>query len=269
VRRPAQQQPAPSPHSQLSQNIATLTSAAAILRRASFGWSFSFVELWLPAMDRKQLLFDADTCAINPHAPQDAMSVFRDSSKTFTFKKGFGIPGRVWETMRPELRTNVQSLNANTFHRKTLSIATGLQGVVAWPVVSSGMLLGVLCAFFDHPLGGNQNAEIADVKQIQHVAQMLGDALKQEAELRSALGLTMDSEEPAQKDGESVELPLAVPNTQMHDEAMQEPARGPSRGPSPLAPSLAQLFSGLTEGLGSMPHGFPSSDLLDTSELGL
>merc|ERR1711871_1605818 len=86
------------------------------------------------------------------------------------------------------------------------------------------MGFGVLCAFFDHPLGGNQSAEIADVKQIQHVAQMVGDALKQEAELRNALGLTMESEEPAQKDGESVELPADVPGTQMHDAAMQEPA---------------------------------------------
>jgi len=178
-------QPAPAPQEQINQNLSSLTTAAGILKKAAL--RFSFIELWLPAMDRSQLVFDADTCAINPQAPQVAMSAFRDFSKRITFKKGDGIPGRVWETQRPELRSNVQTLSEQAFHRKSLSIATGLKGAVAWPVVSGGEMCGVLCAFFDHPL--NQAKEIDDVKQIQQVAQQLGDALRQESELRAALGL--------------------------------------------------------------------------------
>merc|ERR1712023_129173 len=145
-------------------------SAAAILKRASVGMSFNYMELWLAAHDRRQLLFDADACALNDQANHAAMLVFRDSSKTFTFAKGAGIPGRVWETMRPELRTNVQTLSENVFHRKSLSIATGLRGVMAWPVVgmTSSKVLGVLCAFFDRPLGTDQAVEIGDLRQIQY-----------------------------------------------------------------------------------------------------
>jgi len=176
-----------SVHQQVSSNVSAFSSAATILKRAAEGWSFTIVELWLPAIDKTQLLFDADTCAISPGAPQTAMSAFREFSKRVTFRKGDGIPGRVWETLKPELRSNVQGLSDDLFHRKSVSIATGLKGVVAWPVISAGILLGVLCAFYDHPL--NRAEEIDDVKQIQNVSQLLAQALSEESELHGALGL--------------------------------------------------------------------------------
>jgi len=155
-------------------------SAAALLKRASVGMSFNYMELWLPAHDKRQLLFDADACALNDQANHTAMSVFRDSSKTYTFAKGSGLPGRVWETMQPEIRTNVQMLSESVFHRKSQSVATGLQGVMAWPVVSvtGRSVLGVLCAFFDRPLGTDQNREIGDLRQIQWLAQCIAEAMR-------------------------------------------------------------------------------------------
>ena len=177
-------------------------SAASIIREAAKIWSFSFVELWVPTHDGNQLMFDADACMIHPQAPQSALALFRDSSKTIMFGPGEGIPGRVWSSSKHEILTNVQEAG-HLFQRKGFSKFTGLKGAVALPVVCqssvchssnnacSGKKLGVIVAFLEVPLNENASPEtvLALIRPLQSAAIDLAHALGTKTSIQSTMGL--------------------------------------------------------------------------------
>ena len=86
---------------------------------------------------------------------------FREASRNFTFNKGTGIPGRVWESTYLEIRMNVQALDKRVFLRKDEAEQSGLFGAVGFPVVSpEGEVVGVLCGFMPWPVNTDENLQM-------------------------------------------------------------------------------------------------------------
>jgi len=182
---PMEAPPDSSPHAQLSQYTTLLISASSILKQAASRWSsFCFIELWRQGQNNDLMVFDADCCIINGAAQQDSnqvaqkLALFREASKTFIFQRNQGIPGRAWQSMQPELHSDVQSLSQEVFHRKVVSIVAGLRGVVAWPVIAEGSLLGVLCAFSHQQLEGTSPTEFKDASQLQQVSHLVAECMR-------------------------------------------------------------------------------------------
>ena len=141
-------------------------------------------------------MFDADACIIHPKAPQAAMALFRDTSKTITFEMGSGLPGRVWKSGRPEVLTNVQVLSQSVFHRKSLSLLTGLKGAIALPVVCHGDVLGVVVAYLELPLADDAaTTNLPIIVQLQNTANDLAQALCRQANMRRYMGEMTNDED--------------------------------------------------------------------------
>lgn len=185
----------------LNELVQPCVSPASIVQEASKTWSFSFVELWLPTHDGKHLMFDADACVMHPRAPQSALALFRDCSKTTMFQPGEGIPGRVWSSSKPEILTNVQEAGA-AFVRN-FSAFTGLKAAIGLPVIcQNGMCrcrrkcVGVIVAFLEVPLTQSASPEaiLSLIRPLQSLAAKLAHALCRRKDLRATMGLESDAD---------------------------------------------------------------------------
>ena len=67
---------------------------------------------------------------------------FKTVTQSMTFKKGLGLPGRVWATGRPAWIPNVQE--DSNFPRAPYAARAGLHAAFAIPIISSGRIVGVL-----------------------------------------------------------------------------------------------------------------------------
>ena len=67
---------------------------------------------------------------------------FRALTRQTTFRRGEGLPGRVWESCRPAWIADVQ-LDDN-FPRLQAAVEDGLRGAIALPLTTGGQFMGVL-----------------------------------------------------------------------------------------------------------------------------
>lgn len=79
------------------------------------------------------------------HKPEWKGSEFVEISKKFTFEKGKGLPGRVWENGQPACITDVTT--DETFPRLSIAHKAKLHGAFAFPIKSSGNVTGVMDFF--------------------------------------------------------------------------------------------------------------------------
>ncbi|HTV22376.1 MAG TPA: PAS domain-containing protein, partial [Polyangiaceae bacterium] len=100
----------------------------------SLGWDFAAV--WVPNDWQKLVCADAWT------NPRLAGSEFENLSRTTTFERGKGLPGRVWETQRPHWVHDIAA--ADSFPRLQRGRAIGLQSGFAVPLQCDGHVFAVL-----------------------------------------------------------------------------------------------------------------------------
>ena len=67
-----------------------------------------------------------------------------EGSKSYTFTKGQGVPGRAWDSGAVEFAPNVQSLSAEKYPRLELAKKCGIKGSAA--VLKDGVVLECGCA---------------------------------------------------------------------------------------------------------------------------
>jgi hypothetical protein len=88
------------------------------------------------------------------HQPDMDMAAFIEASRKFAFAPGVGLPGRVWQSRKLELISDIQ--DRWDFTRRALAVAAGFQNALALPIVDGDEVVAVL-AFFDvrrrHPPG--------------------------------------------------------------------------------------------------------------------
>ncbi|MCF7732344.1 MAG: response regulator [Akkermansiaceae bacterium] len=103
-----------------------------------FGWAVG--DLWLPDEAGDRLAFAGAW-----HAPADACADFLADSRDLTFRRGAGLPGRVWESGQIEWVPDV--LQDGNFSRIDAAKACGLRGAIALPFFNGGEFQGMLGFF--------------------------------------------------------------------------------------------------------------------------
>jgi len=76
------------------------------------------------------------------HADAPGLGEFLATSRAMTFERGWGLPGRVWESGHSAWLPDVTD-DAN-FPRSQLAVDAGLHGAVALPLVAEGQTRGVV-----------------------------------------------------------------------------------------------------------------------------
>jgi PAS domain-containing protein len=157
---------------------------------AATGWDFG--QAWVPTPDGNGL-----ACRPVWYGDVDAFAAFRRASESRVFRRGEGLPGRAWASMRPEWsRALATDLN---FPRLVAAGKVGLRAGMAIPVRAGEDLAAVLEFFVVH-----ERDEDADlVKLIAATAALLGTALarrradealrESEARLRSVAESAVDA----------------------------------------------------------------------------
>ena len=93
--------------------------------------------MWLPDIDRLYLYQ-----ASNYHAAGHRIETFAEQSRNFKFKKGEGLPGRVWESKKPVWVPDVTK-DAN-FPRKNIALSCGIKTGIAIPITVDGDVAAVI-----------------------------------------------------------------------------------------------------------------------------
>ncbi len=120
---------------------ATLTEAAPKLLQAiceGFGWEFG--ELWRVDSESTQLRLKDIW-----HVPSLEMSEFEQCSRTFTFSKGIGLPGRVWASGQPVWVADV--IIDSNFPRAAIAAKLGIHGAMSFPVTKRAEVIGIMGFF--------------------------------------------------------------------------------------------------------------------------
>ena len=96
------------------------------------------IEVWTPSDDETQLVL-SQSCY------RDAVA-FRDASKGLTFRRGEGLPGKVWETRAPGF---LKELITSDFVRSTVAGAVGMTTAVGFPVFHQERVQSVVLILLD------------------------------------------------------------------------------------------------------------------------
>lgn len=88
--------------------------------------------------DQSQIL----RCMEVSHRTAAETEVLEEESRSRTFSKGMGIPGRVWQTAKPLSLSDIAP--DDRFPRFTAAIEAGLRGAFAMPILIGGQVYGVL-----------------------------------------------------------------------------------------------------------------------------
>jgi PAS domain S-box-containing protein len=116
----------------------TLASAGSRILQAvceSLGWETAAI--W-QVNNKEKLLRCVEAWQILPQN----LAGFDRSTRTRTFARGVGLPGRVWEQAEPVCIEDV-AMDAN-FPRRDVAVKEGLHGAIGFPILVGGEVLGVL-----------------------------------------------------------------------------------------------------------------------------
>ncbi|MDO8142112.1 MAG: EAL domain-containing protein [Candidatus Brocadiales bacterium] len=119
----------------------TLAEAAPKILKTicrSFGWEYG--ELWRADPDSHCLRLK-DTW----HGHITELYEFKKLSEAYTFSKGIGLPGRVWESGQPVWITDV--VNDKNFPRMAIAQKLGIHGAMAFPITRANELIGAMGFF--------------------------------------------------------------------------------------------------------------------------
>ena len=159
----------------LLQSIALAVSEAPdldaalgiVLRKVSETTGWACGEAWLPCEQNEHL-----QCATVSYAQAAGLEDFMTGSRHFTFARGEGLPGRVWDSRRPLWIPDVTQ-DAN-FPRTALALRAGLRAALGVPVLAGEDVVAIL-AFFLHEARPEDEALVAVVSA---VAAQLGQTIR-------------------------------------------------------------------------------------------
>ncbi|MBI3583755.1 MAG: PAS domain S-box protein [Nitrospinae bacterium] len=124
----------------LSESINVSEAMQKILHVVCENGRWVIGEIWLIDKDNDVLCLDTIW-----NKPLLEASEFEAISKKITFQNGIGLPGRVWESGKPAWIIDV---GADTnFLRWSIALKIGLHSAFAFPIKSSGEVMGVMSFF--------------------------------------------------------------------------------------------------------------------------
>jgi PAS domain S-box-containing protein len=123
----------------------TLPEASdGILRALCESLKFGLAEIWRIDSSAERLF-----CARSWCAPSENLREFQVLSQSLQFRRGEGLPGRVWDTYEPEWVGDVTQSDPSALH--PVAILAGIHGVFAIPLGVSREIFGVMMFFtYEH-----------------------------------------------------------------------------------------------------------------------
>jgi PAS domain S-box-containing protein len=106
-------------------------------------WSFG--EVWLPKAHENCLYLSSAWYTNQPN-----LKAFRDSSSNLCFMPNQGIPGRVWQSKRPEWIHDVSTQSPDYFPRVDMAQRCGLKAAFGVPILAQREVVAVLVFFSLH-----------------------------------------------------------------------------------------------------------------------
>lgn len=116
-------------------NIETVAPEIISILREGFHWSFGAI--WIVDKEHHVLCCLASSCI-----KELEHSRFKEMTETLTFAMGSGLPGRVWETGKPDWIEDTQE--ETNFLRIEAAREARLHSAFCFPIVLHGSILGVI-----------------------------------------------------------------------------------------------------------------------------
>ncbi len=113
-----------------------------VLRLICHTISWDFGEAWIPSADGTVLEH-----SLGWYGEQDSLEEFCRQSQNVKFPPGVGLPGRVWQTMKPEWIEDVSQVTKPTFLRSPQATKVGLKAGFGVPILSGNQVLAILVFF--------------------------------------------------------------------------------------------------------------------------
>lgn len=147
------------------------------------GWSFG--EVWLPNSKTGLLEYSSAW-----YGDGRGFERFAEASAARTFRPGAGLPGRVWETKRPEWVRDV-SINVDIFPRAEFALEAGLKSGVGIPITAGEEVLAVLVFF----LTEERDEDKRFISLASTISAQIGSAVQQKRAEEARLELQKRFEE--------------------------------------------------------------------------
>ena len=135
-------------HLNLLQTITLEVAAASdlcaaleiVLRRVCEETSWALGQAWIPNQERT--LLECAPIWFCDNTGGEALKQFRATSEATQFKRGIGLPGRVWESKRPCWIDDVTE--DKNFPRSAAAVAAGFRTGIGIPILSGERLIAVI-----------------------------------------------------------------------------------------------------------------------------
>lgn len=140
--------------------VATLSEALPeILKTICGGFGWELGELWTIDHSLNQLRLENMW-----YKPSLDAYEFENTSRTITFSRGIGLPGRVWSSRQSAVWVSDVATDSN-FPRAAVAVKTGLHGAVAFPLMIKGEVNGVMVFFSEkvYPLDDELCSIMSDI----------------------------------------------------------------------------------------------------------
>jgi PAS domain S-box-containing protein len=128
----------------LAQTTTVKEAAQKILETVCKGLGWDIGALWLHDIEVGAL-----RCLELWHPPDKPASQFVKLSREYLFKRGEGLPGRIWASGKPSWIQDV--VNDMNFPRAAAAAAAGVHGAFGCPLLVGTQMLGVI-EFFSHEI---------------------------------------------------------------------------------------------------------------------
>lgn len=126
-----------------NQNDALKKTLEAVLSSIVAFGDFGLAEIWLISSDREQINL------VSSYSKTDKIKAFYDQASDFTFAKGQGLPGVVWNTKKREFWKNLEKNKKHT--RLKAAGKTGIKSVYGLPLFYNEEIVGVMVVGIDKP----------------------------------------------------------------------------------------------------------------------
>jgi PAS domain S-box-containing protein len=166
-------------------DAATLDDAAPkILAAICENLEWTHGALWV--IDRD---IDALRCVHIWNAPSTQFPEFDAASRAVTFKRGVGLPGRVWATGKPSWIEDV--VGDQNFPRAPMAAHDGLHGAVAFPVILRGDVLSVM-EFFSQEVRQPDEELLSTLRTVGQQIGIFTDRRRAQDELDRFFSLSLE-----------------------------------------------------------------------------